>query len=84
MEYVGETLAVGMVMMNKEGYDEMMVMHGIIQCVDGTYFFDTPGETPFQMTLTWLEKMKPVVPEMGPEFQGSKYCLIIGSLKKPS
>lgn len=83
MDYVNETLAVGIMIMNKEGYDEMMVLHGVIRECDHTYFFDSPGEAPFEMSKAWLEKIKPVEPSLGPEFQGSKYCLVIASLQKP-
>lgn len=81
MNYINESLAVGIMMMNKEGYDEMMVLQGIIRERGNALFFESPGEEPFEMSKVWLEKIKPVVPSLGPEFQGAKYCLVIASLQ---
>lgn len=84
INYENESLAIGMMMMNKDGYDEMMVLHGIIRRRDNGLFWESPGEAPFEMSEAWLSKIKPVEPSLGPEFQASKYCLVIASLKKPS
>lgn len=82
MNYINESLAVGIMMMNAEGYDEMMVLHGIIKDNNGTLYFDSPGEEPFEMSPVWLDRIKPVEPSLGPEFQGSKYCMVLASLSK--
>lgn len=84
MDYIGETVAVGMVMMDDEGYDAMRVIHGTIQKHDNMLCMVSEGHEPFEMSPKWLEKLKLVQESMGPEFQGSKYCLIIGSLQKPN
>lgn len=83
MDYVNESLAVGIVMMNSEGYDEMMVLHGLVKERKGTLFFEAPGEEPFEMSKAWLKNIKPVEPSLGQEFQDSKYCLVLASLTKP-
>ncbi len=82
MNYINETVAVGIVMINKDGYDEMMVLHGIIKEDQNRLIFDSEGHEPFEMSDKWLEKLKPVEESMGEQFQGSKYCLIIASLTK--
>lgn len=84
MDYIGETVAVGMLMMDAEGYDAMHVIHGTIAKRNGMLCLESEGHEPFEMSDKWLEKLKPVQESMGPEFQGSSYCLIIGSLQKPN
>ena len=82
MQYVGDTVAVGVVMMNREGFDEMVVFQGTIQETSGSLFLDIPHEEPMKMSQKWLEKLKPVEESMGKEFQGAKHCLVIGALTK--
>ncbi len=84
MSFIDQTLAVGIVMMDKEGYDEMAVIHGTIRQRENGLFLESEGQEPFEMSEKWLEKLKPTEEAMGPRFQGSKYCLIIASLTKPA
>ena len=80
MNYIGESVAIGMMMMNNEGFDEMVVMKGTIDHHDDGLAFMSKGQEPFEMVENWLTRLKPVEESMGKEFQGAKYCLIIGSL----
>lgn len=82
MNYIDESVAVGMMMMNAEGHDEIMVLHGFIRFRDGKHFFEAEDNEPFEMVESWLSKLKPVEESMGPEWQKSKYCMIIASVKK--
>ncbi len=82
MEYTGKKIAVGMMMMNAEGFDEMMVMQGIIEQRDGQNYFVAPNEEPFEMRESWLAKLKPVEPSLPEQFQGAEYCMVIGSTQQ--
>ncbi len=84
MDYVGESIAIGMMMMNSEGYDEMVVMHGTIENYNDGVAFISKGQEPFEMIPNWLTRLKLVEKSMGKEFAGAKYCLIIGSLTQPN
>lgn len=84
MSFVDQSLAVGIVMMDEEGYDEMAVIHGMIRSRESGLFFESEGQEPFEMSQKWLEKLKPTEESMGPQFHGSKYCLIIASITKPN
>ncbi len=81
MKFVGDSVAVGVLMMNSEGYDEMAIFHGIITHNSTGYFLECPNQEPMEMTDKWLGKLTEVDPEMDERFQGAKWCLIIGSLK---
>lgn len=83
MDYINERVAVGMLMMNDEGYDEMGVIQGTILKNENGYYLDSEGHEPFEMSENWLSRLTPVEESLGPKFQGAKYCLIIGSLQKP-
>ncbi len=82
--YADRSLAVGMVMMDEEGYDEMAVFHGVIRERNSQLFFESANQAPFEMSTKWLEKIKPTSPEMGTEFHGADFCLIIASITKPA
>ncbi len=82
MNYIGDSVAVGMLMMNKDGFDEMAVFHGIINEKNGSIFLEVPNDEPMEMSEKWLTKLKPVEKSMGERFQGAKYCLVIGSTAK--
>jgi len=82
VNYIGESVAIGMMMINSEGYDEMVVMKGTIEKHNDGFAFTAPGQEPFEMVENWLTRLKPVEESMGKEFQGAKYCLIIGSLSQ--
>lgn len=82
MNYINETVAIGIVMPDSEGNDTMQVMHGIIKDEQGKLFFESQGHEPFEMSQGWLEKLKPVVGDMGSQFQGAKYCLILAAAKQ--
>ena len=84
MSYIDESLAIGIVMMDKDGNDEMAVIHGIIRQRSSGLFFESPEQDPFEMSEKWLAKLKPTSIEMGPLFQGSSFCLIIASVTKPA
>ncbi len=82
-DYISHTVAVGVVMMDEDGYDNMMVFHGTIAQHDEKLYLEYANEEPFEMSEKWLAKLKPVDKSMSKEFQGSKYCLIIASVTKP-
>lgn len=79
MNYVNETVAIGIVMPGADGNDEMQVMQGVIKKDGEKLFFESKGHEPFEMADGWLEKLKPVAENMGPEFQGAKYCLVLAA-----
>lgn len=81
--YLNDTVAVGLVMINKEGHDEMVVFHGVIQKNTSGLFLDIKDQAPMEMSEKWLAKLKPVEASMGERFQGAKHCLIIASVSKP-
>jgi hypothetical protein len=80
-DYINETVAVGIMMINSEGYDEMAVFHGVIKENGSGLLLETDGQEPMEMSNKWLEKLKPVEESMDEQFQGSKYCLIIAMPK---
>lgn len=82
MNYVNEKVAIGIVMSDKDGNDEMQVMQGIIVDDNSKLFFKSEGHEPFEMADGWLEKLKPVVETMGTEFQGAKYCLVLAAAQQ--
>ncbi len=84
MNYIGESVAIGMMMMNSDGYDEMVVMKGTIENYNDGFAFISKGQDPFEMIPNWLTRLKLVDKSMGKEFEGAKYCLIIGSLSQPN
>jgi hypothetical protein len=79
INYEGKTVAVGVVMMDKDGYDEMVVFNGVISKNNKGLILEIPNEPPMEMSKSWLEKLKPVESSMGEKFQKSEYCLIIAS-----
>lgn len=83
MQYVDDTVSVGVMMMNAEGFDEMAVFHGVIRHhkTRGLYL-DIPNEAPMEMSEKWLAKLKPVTPELDERFHGADHCLVIASVSK--
>ena len=79
MDYINKTVAVGVVMMDSNGYDEMVVFNGKIKDNNGKLVLHIPNETPMEMSDKWLEKLKEVDNSMPEKFQNSQYCLIIAS-----
>ena len=80
--YIDQSVAVGIVMIDSEGYDAMEVIHGTIRKGEMGLHLEVEGETPMEMSEKWLEKLKPVEESMGEEFAGAKYCLIVANLGK--
>lgn len=82
MDYLGQKVAIGIVMPDEQGNDLMQVMQGIIVEKDEKLYFESEGHEPFEMADGWLEKLKPVADNMGPEFLGAKYCLVLAAAKQ--
>ena len=80
--YIGSKVAVGIVMIDSEGYDAMQVIHGVIKRGDFGLHLAVKGESPMEMSEKWLAKLKPVEESLGEEFAGAEYCLIIANLAK--
>ena len=80
-EYLGEKVAIGIVAPDGIKFEGakmgMQVMQGVVVKKDERVFFDVEGHPPFEMSEGWLDMLKPVTEDVGPEFQGAKYCLII-------
>ena len=84
--YLGDRVAVGMMLVDDNGNDTMEVIHGTIRAYENPgefrYYLDVENETPMEMSEKWLEKLKPVEASLGEKFAGAKHCLIIANLQK--
>lgn len=80
--YIGESLAIGLVSVDDSGNEQMSIMHGVIEQSNGTLFFESQGHEPFEMADGWIERLKPVTAEMGDDFAKSKYCLVLSTVQK--
>ena len=82
MDYVGESLAIGILTMDSEGYDQMMVMHGTIEERASKLYFEAENSESFEMSENWLKRLKPVESSMDSRFHGAKHALIVGTVSK--
>lgn len=80
MDYLDKKIAIGIMGMDKDGYDQIMVLQGKLSRENGGLEFIAQGHEPFEMSENWLKRLKPVEESMGKEFEGADYCLIVGKI----